>query len=499
MDFLDPKKQRAHVVRLLIGYVLVGITIVLATIVLLYLAYGFALDKGKIIQNGLVFVSSHPGGSSIVINGKSTAKTNTRLTLPAGTYTMQILRKGYRTWQRAITVEGDSVERFDYPFLIPNPNNLVTTTTQTFTSKPLQASQSPSRRWLLLETSGAGKFELYDLGNPKKAAITVNLPNSVLTTASTTAAQSLKVIDWSDDNRHVLLKHTYDKTYEYIVLDTQDPSKSLNLNKTLDIAPPVQVTLLNKQYDHYFVYNPSTKALSTANLSDTTLVPLLQDVLDYKSYGGNVVLYASDQNAPAGRVAIMLYQNDHSYHIRNVVKSSTYLLNLTQYSGSWYIAAGVPSENKIYVYKNPLNVLADTNPITVLVPATVLKVQKPTYVSFSASAQFIMAENANSFAVYDVQYDENYAYKVNAPMDKPQLHATWMDGDRLTYISKGKLIIFDYDKANAQTLMSADPAYLPFFDPSYKFVDALNSVPAASKAPATEQLTSTALLTKADQ
>lgn len=500
MDFLDPKKQRAHVVRLYAGYVLVGIAILLTVRLLLYIATGFSLDNGKIIQNGLVFVSSHPGGSNIFLNNdkKATAKTDTRLALPAGSYLMHIQRTGYRTWQRAITVEGDSVERYDYPFLFPT--NLVTTTKQTLTSAPLQASQSPSRRWLLLETVLSGKFLLYDLNSPKKAAAGVTMPAGLLTAAKTSAPQSLKVVDWSDDNRHVLLEHTYDKTYEYIMLDTQTPSDSLNLNQTLGIEPPLQLTLSNTQYDHYFVYNPSTKALSTANLSDTTPVPLLKNVLAYKSYGGNVLLYASDRpNTPPGQAAIMLYQNKHSYFIRDVTKSSTYLLNLTQYSGSWYVAAGSPNENKVYVYENPLNMLADDSTDTVLAPVTVLKINHPTYVSFSASAQFIMAESASSFAVYDVQYAQNYAYKVNAPLDKPQLHATWMDGDRLAYVSKGDLTVFDYDKTNKQTLEPANPNYLPFFDPSYKFVDSVAATAPTAKTPAATQLTSTALLTEADQ
>ncbi len=501
MDFLDPNQQRAHVVRLFIGYVLVAIAIILTTYVLINLAYGYALDKGKIVQNGLVFVSSHPGGSSIKLNGKSTAKTNTRLTLPAGTYNMQILRKGYRVWQRAITVEGDSVERFDYPFLFPD--SLVTTAEQSFTAAPLQATQSPSRRWLMLETEVTGKFLLYDLNNPQKTAVPVVLPSGLMTAASTSAPQLLKVVSWSDDNRHVLLEHDYDKTYEYIMLDTQTPSDSLNLNRTLSIAPPLQLTLQNTQYDHYFLYNPVTQALDTTNLSNTAQVPFLQHVLAYKTYGSNVVLFVTIQSdTPVNQVAIMLYQNNQSYLIRNVAKaksSSAYLLDLTQYSGSWFIVAGSPNENKVYVYQNPLDTLTNNADGSVLVPVAVLKVNDPTYVSFSASAQFIMAENANGFAVYDVQYEENYAYTVNAPLDKPQLHASWMDGDRLTYVSGGKQIVFDYDDTNLQTLEAANPDYQPYFDPNYKLVDALTSVPKTASTPASTELTSTALLTKADQ
>ena len=497
MDFLNPKKQRAQIIRLIIGYVLVGIAIILATIVLVYLAYGFALDKGKIIQNGLVFVSSHPGGSNIRVSDKIVGQTSTRMSLPAGSYDMRIERNGYSDWQRTITVDGNSVERYDYPFLFPK--QLETKTTTSFSVVPPDASQSPSRRWILVETSVSGNFTLVDVNNPKKAVTsTVNLPASVLTKPTTLAPETLKTVEWSHDNRHVLLQHAFDKTYEYIMFDTQDPSKSVNLSKTLNIPPPVEVSLQNKLYDHYFIFNPDNKTLKTENLATETPTDMLQNVLYFKSYGNNIILYATDQDSPEGQSAIMLYQNQKSYFLRNVAKSDMYLLDLTQYSGSWYIVAGSSADSRVYVYKNPVDALSAPTD-NLLVPVTVLKVDHPDWVSFSDSAQFIVAENATSFAVYDVQYDNNYVYKLNSALDKPQLHAQWMDGDRLDYISGGKLVVFDYDGINYQPLMAADPNYTAFFDSGYSKVYSITTTPKTATASAISQLTNTYLLTPADQ
>lgn len=497
MDFLDPRKQQEHIVRLIVGYVLVGIAILLTVRLLLYIATGYSYDNGKIIQNGLIFVSSHPGGSSIYLNDKLNGTTNTRMSLPAGSYKMVIQRRDYRNWQREITVEGDSVERFDYPFLIPS--DLVTKTTKSLTAAPILSSQSPSRRWVLLETSVSGNFTLVDLNNPKKVVTKdIAIPTSTFTPAATDAHQTLKVVAWSDDNRHVLLQRTYDNTYEYILFDTKTPSLSQNLTSVLHVTPPTQVTLQNNQYDHYFVYNPTDKSLGTANLNASAVAPLLRNVLSFKSYGNNVILYASSQKTESGQTPVFLYQNNHNYLIRDVPVSSLYLLDLTQYSGSWYIVAGSSADNRVYVYKNPLDVLATVTQ-DILVPVAVLKVSHPTYEDFSASAQFIMAENGTNFAVYDIQYDDNYTYKTAQPLDKPQLHATWMDGDRLDYISGGKLVEFDYDDTNTNTLMTANPNYIADFDPGYNFVYAVAAAPKTGAAPASYQLTNTALLAPRDQ
>ena len=148
MEFLDPKKQKAHLIRLIIGYVLITIALVLTTIILLYQAYGFGLRNGEVIQNGLIFMSSHPDPADIYVNNqKRDEKTNSRLLMPAGQYTFRLERDGYRPWKRAISVEGGSVGRFDYPFLFPT--KLTTTTTKKYEARPSVVTQSPDQRWVL--------------------------------------------------------------------------------------------------------------------------------------------------------------------------------------------------------------------------------------------------------------------------------------------------------------------------------------------------------------
>jgi hypothetical protein len=77
-----------------------------------------------------------------------------------------------------------------------------------------------------------------------------------------------------------------------------------------------------------------------------------------------------------------------------------------------------------------------------------------------------------------------------------------MDGDRLTYVSGGKLTVFDYDDTNQQTLVPASAGYLPAFAPDFKFVYTLApaaSTPAAAATPGQAALDQTSLLTPADQ
>src|SRR3989344_6640991 len=99
MDLLDPNKKRAHTIRLFVGYFLVGTAIALASLILLFQSFGYDVDRktGKVIQNGLIFISSHPEASDVYLNGDLKDRTDVRLAVPAGQYSVELKRSGYRT------------------------------------------------------------------------------------------------------------------------------------------------------------------------------------------------------------------------------------------------------------------------------------------------------------------------------------------------------------------------------------------------------------------
>jgi hypothetical protein len=492
MDYLDPRKQLRHRIIILVGYVLIAIAIAIGTIILLQIAYGFGIGKnGAVIQNELTFFSSQPHPASIYANGQLESKTtNTRLTLPAGIYHIKLTRDGYRDWQRTIELDGGGVEHFDYPLLFPK--TLTTKKLQTLTAAPGLATQSPDRRWFIVERPGSmTDFDLYDLKNPAKAPVAISLPAGLLTKAA--ASESWQLGEWADDSKHVLLQHSYDGKIEFILLDRANPDQSLNLDKDLS-ANPAGLTLKNKKYDQYYLYDAAAASLQAASLKIPSPVPVLQHVLAYKSYGNDTLLYATSSGAPAGKVLVKLRIGDQTSAIRPLPAGAVYLLDLTKYSGVMYVAVGDNVDNKVYVFKDPAGQLA-AQPDHVVVPAQVLHVPQPNYVSFSDNAQFIVASNGNHFGVYDIENETGYNYSVPAPLDPPQVHATWMDGDRLVMVSSGKLLVFDYDGTNQQSLMAAGSSYVPAFAPDYKTVYAL--APAAT--PGQLELTQTFLLTAADR
>ena len=494
MEFMDPRRRKRHDIMLLTGYGLIAIAILLLTTILVFVAYGFGVKNGVVIQNGLVFLSSNPNPAQIFIDGKRYKNdTNTRLVLPAGTYALALQRSGYRDWQRTVTVAGGDVQSLAYPMLFPS--SLTTSTRHEYTGAPAVVTQSPDRRWLLVSQPGSiATFDEYDLSDFAKAPAAVTIPEGIL--SPSTGAQSLSVIDWSDDNAHLLLKHAFDSKAEYVMLDRQVPAQSFNLTQSLS-APlsGIEIQLSNKQYDHYFVYNFTTRTLARASLALPRAQTYLRNVLAFDTYGNDTVLYASPDALNKAKVTINIFDGSTTFTIRHAPGKTTYLLDITTYGGDTYVATAAASEGIAYVYKNPVQQITNQR-LGVAIPVDVLSIKNPNYVAFSATAQYVLFENKTRVAIYDAENDQGYTYVLHDTLDTPQTHVAWMDGARLDYTSHGQVVIVDYDGTNRQVLVPANPAYDTYFDRDYKFLYALE--PPASDS-AHELLTSTSLRTPADQ
>jgi hypothetical protein len=504
MDFVNPKKRRYQKIQLIIGYILVSIAVLLLALVLFYGARGYGFSKnGQIIQNGLLLVSSNPNPAFITLNGVlNNATTNARLELPAGQYTLELSKTGYHPWKRVIDIDGGSVEYFNYPFLFPN--TVKTTAVNQFSSPPGLLTQSPDKHWLIVQDPiNQNNFLEYDLSNPAKmtsSLLDLTLPDGLIT-SPTTGAQSWQLIGWSSDNQHVLLEHFYQGGQEYILLDRITPTNSVNLTKTLNLNQTTQLSLVNNKFNQYYLFDTATGVIDSETLSALQPAVLVSHVINFSDYGSNTIVYATSQNAPTGDVNIDVLQGSNNYVIRQLPANSTYLLAAAQYSGNWYIVAAATSDNEVYIYENPMSFIS-SNPSQPLVPAYILKVTAPNYISFSDNNQFIVAENGPAIATYDAQNQKGYAYLINTAVPNNG-HAFWMDGDRLYVSANSVFDVFDYDGTNQHILQPVLANSMIMFDPTYKWAYALTATPAATISPQPTalpyELTSSALRTPADQ
>lgn len=465
MDFLDPDKKRAHIIRLFIGYILVAIAIAMGSLVLLFQSLGYDVDRrtGQVIQNGLVFLSAHPEQASIYLNGKlNKTRTDARLTIPAGQYQVDLKRAGYNDWKRSFYLDGGSVERIDYPILFPS--KLVTADVQLYSSAPGLVTQSPDKRWLLVQQPGSiSAFDAYDLNNPRQLPTTLTLPADLLTPA--TGDQKLSLEEWSNDNKHVLIKHDYPAGSEFIMIDRETPANSFNANRTLNLNT-VSLSLRDKRSDQLMVYDAATQALQVYDVKAKKLTPLIQKVVNFKTHGTSLILYSTQDTGPAGPTTVKLWDGSASYTMRTFVAGTDVALDITQHDSDWYmVIASKRPGGQTYIYKDPQDFVKQAKTVP-LVPVSALKLDTPAFLSFSSNTRFVLVQNGSKFAVYDIEADRRYYYELKPAVAVDQ-QTRWMDGFHLVLVVDGKTTVVDYDGINQQTLAANNSGYLPLFNRDY--------------------------------
>lgn len=463
MDFLDPAKKRKNGIKLFIGYFLVGVGILLAAVILISLAYGYSLDRktGTVIQNGIVFVSSRPTDAKVFFNGvQYKDNTDVRAVLPSSDYRVTLARDGYRPWERDFFLAGGSIERMVYPMLFPD--EIKTSTVTTYKATPAFSTQSPDRRWLVVQQVAArAEFELYDLNQTAPIARKLTIPAAVLTGKT----KSFSLVEWSNDNRHVLLKHSTDKGYEFVILDREQPSQSLNVN-TLTKAAITTMSLKDKKFNDWYLHNSKSLELSTASVARPQPRRLIEGVAAYKTHGTDIILYATTAKAAKGKARVLIWDEGRTDLLREVAASKRYLLDVARFDNRWYFGVGAAADGKVYVYENPFDTIRSA-PRQELIPATIMRLKDPEFISFSQNTRFISVQARGEFAVYDAETERAYRYNTDLAF-QPGNKAVWMDGHRLSGVVEDDVVVFDFDGINKQVLTGSVPGLLPYFSADYE-------------------------------
>jgi len=469
MDYLDPRKRRAYNRRLVTGYVLLAIVIGLSTYLITAAAngYGFNTKTGQIVQNGLLFADSTPGGAQIYLNGhdRHTA-TSARLVLAAGNYTLTLKKPGYRDWTRQFTLSEQSVARYVYPFLFPNQP--VESALKTYNAVPGLMTQSPDLRWLLVQDPAAAAvpvFDMYDtatLDRKQPQSTRISFPAGLLTSYS--SKSKIKVAEWSTDNNRVLLLHSFKAGQEFVIFDRARPAQSFNVNRLFK-SNPDQVSLFDKKPGQLYLFNKTAGSLTLADTGDGTQSPVIaRHVLAYKTFGRNLITYVTDSGAAKGMVSARIWSSGVTYKLNDFPAGRHYLVDVAQFQGNFYYAAGSDTADRINIYKNPLDGIKNPS-ISRALPILALHIKGSQKISFSANARFIGVENGQRFAVYDIETGDSYQYPVTEHLAGSM---NWMDGHRYIGDSQGKVLVMDYDGTNRQLITDSAESIGGLFSRDFK-------------------------------
>lgn len=454
MDYLDPHKKHRKKISLMIMYALLGVAIAIATVVVVYLVNGYSIDRqtGEVIQNGLLYLDTHPESADVFLNGeKQRGRTDARLVVPEGDYEIRLARDGYRQWQRNLVLEGGSLRRLTYARLVPEV--LDSELAVNLPSNPTMASQSSDKRWLVMAfTDNPLLLRVVDLNRAGLQLASISLPLDLL---STKEAGTWEVLDWADDNRTFLASYTTVNTKEFVLVDREDAAKSVRISSVFPTTAYTEVSLRSRKNDLIHMFNKSTQTLYEANVSSGVVNVLLQDVLQYKAYSDDAVLYVTAKDSEAGMVTAYLKKGKDLYKLRSLKESPEYLLDISKLGNAIVLGIGSPVENRVVIYNDPISALKQNDFSTIPVPTTVLRVNNPKDLVISADSSVIMARGGQSFASHEFDADRSYSFKMDVLLEAEQ-KLRWLDGQHVLVSSAGVQYVLDFDGSNIYDLVQTD-------------------------------------------
>ncbi len=96
--------------------------LVLSAIIAFARGYRFDVEKQNVTSNGILAIAAYPKAAKVYINGELKGVSDINLTLPNGTYNIEVKKDGYTSWQKSVSLKGELVLTLDVLLYPLNPS-----------------------------------------------------------------------------------------------------------------------------------------------------------------------------------------------------------------------------------------------------------------------------------------------------------------------------------------------------------------------------------------
>lgn len=452
IDFEDEKtKNYLNIAK----YSAITLLAAAMTVALVLAAGGYDINRetGEIIQNGLVLTSSQPVSADVYVDGvDQDDPTSSRFSLPVGQYNFEFKRDGYYDWAKKVTIVGSDVVWLQYPRLIPT--EIKTVNVQALKNVDM-VSQTPDRKYLLIhEKKSVAKFSLFNTQDVESELAVVALPQVVFGTKPTVASK-FEVVDWAQDSRTLVIRHTLGAETELIIFDVTKPQEAVNLS-TLYKLPMTKLRFIDNSKDSlYALVNSSLRVVDVG--AGTISTALINDVSQFDPQGGIVVALHSVKT----KTTISVLEDNNVYKFTELEGPITeFIVKTAIFDGERYMAVADNVQDRTFIYQKILDTAKKAKGAELL---SSLRSTDTKYLTFSLNSQFVLAQSGKNARLFDFDLEQKEAFTARQEITtKTQM--TWVDGFHLNLIDQNsQSFIMDYEGANAHNLASVDGALGVFY------------------------------------
>ena len=418
-------------IAIIFGYLVLTCLVVLATVGLVAYGqdYSYSFSQHRVVRSGNVIIQSIPSGVKIAQGTHKPSKKSMYRLEAGSTYAFSIVKDGYHTWQKTLSVLAGRVSLVQYVILVPtdlSPHTLL--------SNPQIVSQSWSRdhRHLAYVTGGTNSaIYTYNPGDAKPAKIFV--PTAA---TDTTTAETLQTVAWSDDASHLLVTSQLNGVSTVRLMDSSG-ANAIDLTSTYGF----DFTSLHFSGSTWKqLYWISPDGLRRLDVDAQTVSGVLADQVKQFSVSGDRVFYIQSANAVESLWLLNGSGNKPQQLVAALPTSDHFGMAYVSYRGSDVLAL-VPSVTGAGTLYS--DIFGDT-------PVAQTVAHNVTDVSFSPDGHLAAFSGTGTITTYDLDQSNvfgtpvDYTFSVNNMATPP----VWFDNFHLLSSQNGRLVWSEFDGQN---------------------------------------------------
>ncbi|MDB5180614.1 MAG: hypothetical protein JWO54_372 [Candidatus Saccharibacteria bacterium] len=451
--FKRPTKKQLLFRRIFFSVIATISVLIILTVTILFLL-GFRLDSGngRLAQGALLQFDSTPNNAEVYIDGKNTGvRTAGKQTVAAGIHSVLFKRDKYEDWSRQLDFAAGTLTWLDYARFVPKERSPQTVANY---KNIVGAKSSPNNKFMLLqETADQPVFQLADLQSADVSLSSLTLPATLYSDPATVGVvHSFTLNEWNNGGRYVLIKHEFNGQLEWLMVDTENVSQSINITRLLSIgfkdmkfAGTNGRTLFGLADDNII----RKLDISSATISRA----LVSNVESFELFDTNTISYVGiNPSDNTKRVAGVYRDGDDQPHVLRQVDSLDTVLKIAvgNYFNDNYVA--IAEGAKVTILKGNYQVSGNDDMTNLKQFATMDLVGPVTQLTFSPKSDYILAQAGTSFITYELEHSRSATGNLDATEAAASTPLKWLDIAHVWNQQNGKLVMRDFDNSNIYSI-----------------------------------------------
>lgn len=453
------RQKWGSLILVLKNFLITGIIFALV-VVLVFVIQGWVINsKGETIQTGLVQFASNVSGATVEVDEKTLSdKTNTKSQVIPGVHEFKIWREGYETWYRKTSVKSGRILWLNYARLIPKAKKV-----QSFFEieniKAVKYSSDNKKALVVSEDSfGVARFWIIELTESPKIT-EINLPEKLFERELkdgekylSKIADNLAIDSLNENATRALLKWKDGEAEDWILIDLNDASKSINLNDNFS-SKFSKIKAQNKDYSKFY-------ALSGGELREldfegmTISANLLSGIVDFENYNENSLVFVRQEKIDQFSVGV--FEKGKSAELLTKELSAQPKIAMGRYYGENYVH--ISNNQKLQIYKGS-EWLGKNRP-------KLLKEIKigfePIGMTLNQEGRIINVFSDDKTIIYDLETKDRY--EINSG------NLSWLDNFVLYDFNEGKITVRDFDGSNVHEILETSSSFGAMLSKDEKFI-----------------------------